>query len=94
MKVMHTGLIYGIGVSNVMISGPGLIDGSYVNSSGITVNVLSGRDPSPPATRTSAGLAAGANKAIALKDAKNIVFCDFRIRNGGHFGILGSAVNG
>ena len=35
-------LIYGIGVNNVMISGPGLIDGSYIDSKGATVNVLAG----------------------------------------------------
>lgn len=85
-------LIYGIGVSNVMISGPGLIDGGFINSSGVTTNVLSGNDPGEVKTRTAAGTAAGANKAIALENANNIVFRDFAIKNGGHFAILGSGV--
>ncbi len=38
-------LIYGIGVSNIMISGPGLIDGGFINASGVITNVLSGNDP-------------------------------------------------
>jgi len=86
-------LIYGIGVHNVMISGPGLIDGSYIDSSGFTVNVLSGGDPREVTLRTASGVPGGANKAVALKDAGNIAFRDFRIRNGGHFAILGTAVD-
>jgi len=86
-------LIYGIGVKNVMISGPGLIDGSYLDSAGATVNVLSSGDPREGTLRTALGVPGGANKAIALKNASNIVFRDFHIRNGGHFAILGTAVS-
>lgn len=86
-------LIYGIGVEDVMISGQGLIDGSYIDADGVTVNVLSGGDPREVTTRTAAGVPGGGNKAIALKDARNIVFRDFRIKNGGHFAILGTAVS-
>jgi len=87
-------LIYGIGVSNVMISGPGLIDGGFLNASGVVTNVLSGNDPGEVSTRTASGTAAGANKAIALKNATNIVFRDFSIKNGGHFAIIGTGVVG
>ena len=86
-------LIYGIGVKNVMISGPGLIDGSYIDSNGVTINVLTGNDPREVQTRTAAGTPGGGNKAIALKDATDIVFRDFRLKNGGHFAILGTAVS-
>jgi polygalacturonase len=86
-------LIYGIGVKNVTISGPGLIDGSYIDSTGATVNVLSSGDPREGTLRTTLGVPGGANKAIALKNASNIVFRDFHIRNGGHFAILGTAVS-
>ncbi len=86
-------LIYGIGVENVTISGPGLIDGSYIDSAGSTVNVLTGFDPREVNLRTASGSPGGANKAIALRDAKNIVFRDFHLKNGGHFAILGTAVN-
>jgi len=87
-------LIYGIGVENVMISGPGLIDGSYIDSNGTTVDVLTGFDPREVSSRISSGTPGTGNKAIALKDAKNIVFRDFHLENGGHFAILGTAVNG
>ncbi len=87
-------LIYGNGVENVMISGPGLIDGSYLNTATLTVNVLSGNDPGEVSNRGNAGTAAGANKAIALKNAKNIVMRDFSMKNGGHFAIIGTGVIG
>jgi polygalacturonase len=86
-------LIYGIGVEDVMISGPGLIDGSYIDSTGATVNVLTGSDPREVSVRTASGSAGGGNKAIALRDASRIVFRDFHVKNGGHFAILGTAVN-
>ena len=86
-------LIYGIGVENVMISGPGLIDGSYSDSNGVTVNVLTGFDPREVQLRTAAGVPGPGNKAIGLKDANNIIFRDFHLKNGGHFAILGISVN-
>ena len=67
-------LIYGVDVENVMISGPGLIDGSYINDRGETVNVLSGGDPREVTTRSDAGVPGGGNKAIALKNSKHITF--------------------
>lgn len=86
-------LIYGENIENVTISGPGMIDGSYLDTNtGTIVNVLSGNDPAEVTTRTASGTAAGANKAIALKNARNIILRDFRIKNGGHFAILGTGV--
>jgi polygalacturonase len=86
-------LIWGIDVQNVLISGPGLIDGGYIDpNTGYLVNVLSGNDPGEVANRNDAGTAAGANKAIALLRADNIVFRDFKIKNGGHFAIIGTEV--
>jgi polygalacturonase len=87
-------LIYGVDVDNVTISGPGLIDGSYINDRGETVNVLSGGDPREVTTRTDGGVPGGGNKAIALKNSRSIVFRDFSIRNGGHFAIIGTGVIG
>lgn len=87
-------LIYGSDIENVTISGPGLVDGSYLNEDGLTVNVLSGRDPREVTIRTAAGTPAGGNKAIALKNARNIVLRDFSLKNGGHFGIIGTGVTG
>lgn len=86
-------LIYGIGVDNVTLSGPGLIDGSYAGSNGYVVDVLTGGDPREVSTRDAAGVPGAANKAIALENSTNIVFRDFHIKNGGHFAILGTAVD-
>lgn len=86
-------LIYGINVKNITISGPGLIDGSYTDSNGLVVDVISGGDPREVSTRDAAGVPGGANKAIGLKDADNVIFRDFRVKNGGHFAILGTNVN-
>jgi hypothetical protein len=46
----------------------------------VVTNVLSGNDPGEVSTRTASGTAAGANKAIALKSATNIVSAIFRSR--------------
>jgi polygalacturonase len=87
-------LIYGVDVEHVTISGPGLIDGSHLNARGETVNVLTGGDPREVKNRTDPSEPGGGNKAIALKNSKNIVFRDFSIRNGGHFAIIGTGVVG
>lgn len=87
-------LIYGAGVSDVMISGPGLIAGSRLDANGQTVDVLTGDDPPEVATRTAAGQPTSGNKAIAIKGGTDIVFRDFSIENGGHFAILGTGIVG
>ena len=86
-------LIWGIGLQNVMISGPGLIDGSYIDTTGKTVQVLVVTDVSEVTTRNFPGTAGPANKAIALENCTNVIFRDFAIKNGGHFGVLGTGVN-
>jgi polygalacturonase len=87
-------LIYGIDVKNIVISGPGLIDGSYTDSkTGFVVDVLSSGDPREGPTRDSVGTPGVGNKAIGLKNAANIIFRDFHIKNGGHFAILGTGVD-
>jgi polygalacturonase len=85
-------LIVGDNVKRIMISGPGLIDGSYLGPDGKTVKVLTSSDVAEVTARTAAGKPGGANKAIALKNAADIIFRDFRIKYGGHFGILGTGV--
>jgi polygalacturonase len=87
-------LIYGAGVDDVMISGPGLIDGSRVDASGKIIKVLVGNDLPELASRTAAGEPGIGNKAIAIKGGTHIVFRDFSIRNGGHFAILGTGIVG
>jgi polygalacturonase len=86
-------LIYGISVHDVMISGPGLIDGSNPAPNGLVVDVLTGGDVRDPAVRDGAGVPGPGNKAIGLENSTNIVFHDIHIKNGGHFAILGTAVD-
>jgi polygalacturonase len=87
-------LISIVDANDIMISGPGLIDGGRRTSAGLTEPVLSGGDPREASDRIGEGVPGNANKAVGLKNAHNIVFRDFRIRNGGHMAILGSGVIG
>ncbi|NLZ81902.1 MAG: hypothetical protein GX913_08925 [Clostridiales bacterium] len=87
-------LIYGKEVKNVMIYGPGLIDGSFLNDKGELEHVLMGGDPHEPNMRTQPGHNGEwfGNKAIALDKCENIALCDFSIVAGGHFAIIATCV--
>ncbi|HET8656426.1 MAG TPA: glycosyl hydrolase family 28 protein [Longimicrobiaceae bacterium] len=76
----HNSLIWGEGVENVTIEGPGLIDGK-----GLWRGL---HPPLGPAPSPNAG-----NKAIALKLAKNVVIRGISILRAGHFGILATGVD-
>jgi polygalacturonase len=122
----HNSLFWGDGISDVSITGPGLIWGKGLSFG-------SGPERAPTATGTtgagfsperSAAAAAGAaaapggavrtggtyrargvypmyqaeqagvgNKAIALKNCRNVVLRDFSILKGGHFGLLLTGVD-
>jgi polygalacturonase len=73
----HNALIWGVGIKNVSITGPGLIWGK-----GLLRSV--GRNPHPE------GLG---DKAISLKNCHNVTLRDFSILQGGHFGILATGVD-
>lgn len=73
-------LIWGIGLENVSILGPGLIHGKGL-SSGHQNGVYK-----------DAGKGAG-NKAIALKNCRNVTLRDFSVLHGGHFAILATGVD-
>jgi polygalacturonase len=77
----HNSLIWGDGLENVAIEGPGLIYGKGLDK-GQDAN---GRYRDPP---TGTG-----NKAIALKNCHNVTLRDFSILHGGHFGILTTGVD-
>jgi polygalacturonase len=68
-------LLYGDGLENVSICGPGLIWGKG----------LSRGEAKELPLAESPGVA---NKAIALKNCRNVLLRDFSILMGGHFGIL------
>ena len=77
----HNSLIWGEGIHNVAILGPGLIWGKGLSRGG------SDKDR-PRAETRGAG-----NKSIALKNCYNVILRDFSILEGGHFGILVTGVD-
>jgi polygalacturonase len=75
----HNSLIWGEGLNDVSILGPGLIWGKGLSR---------GWGAGPVAENPGV-----ANKAIALKNCRNVLLRDFSILHGGHFGILGTGVD-
>ena len=75
----HNSLIWGEGLENVSILGPGLIWGR-----GLSRGWGSGPIAEQPGV---------ANKAIALKNCRNVILRDFSVLKGGHFGILATGVD-
>lgn len=75
-------LIWGIGLHDVSILGPGLIHGKGLNNG---LELLIGRYKD--------GGSGTGNKAIALRDCRNVTLRDFSILHGGHFGILATGVD-
>lgn len=80
----HNSLIWGEGLEEISISGPGMIWGK-----GLSRGWEPEKDPERPDT-TKPGVG---NKAIALKNCRNVRLCDFKILEGGWFGILATGVD-
>jgi polygalacturonase len=78
----HNSLIWGEGIRDVSILGPGLIWGK-----GLSRGHGSDKDL-PDTTKPGVG-----NKAIALKNCSNVILRDFSILKGGWFGILATGVD-
>jgi len=81
-------LIWGIGLENISIIGPGLIHGKGLKSG---FNRFA--DESKGERKYQDGGPGSGNKAIALKECRNVVLRDFSILHGGHFGILATGVD-
>ncbi len=75
----HNSLLWGEGIHDVAIVGPGLIWGKGLSRGG---------SEEPRAETPGMG-----NKAIALKNCYNVLLRDFSILKGGHFGILATGVD-
>jgi polygalacturonase len=75
----HNSLIWGEGLHDVSICGPGLIWGKGLSR---------GWGAGPVAEQPGV-----ANKAIALKNCRNVLLRDFSILHGGHFGVLATGVD-
>jgi polygalacturonase len=80
----HNSLIWGEGLENCSIVGPGMIWGRGLSN---------GRDHVNLGYRFVAEQAGVGNKTIALKNCRNVVFRDFAILKGGHFGLLLTGVD-
>ncbi len=81
-------LIWGIGLHDVSILGPGLIHGKGLNPGFDRFS-----DESKGGKRYQDGGPGNGNKAIALRDCRNVILRDFSILHGGHFGILATGVD-
>lgn len=81
-------LIWGIGLENVSIIGPGLIYGKGLVSEFYRFADISKGEK----THRDSGPGAG-NKAIALKNCHNVILRDFSVLHGGHFAILATGVD-
>ena len=73
----HNSLLWGEGIENISIAGPGLIWGKGL-SRGSGDHVLD------------AGVG---NKSISLKNCRNVTLRDFSVLHGGHFAILATGVD-
>jgi polygalacturonase len=77
----HNSLLWGENLHDFSISGPGLIWGKGLSKGG---------GPGVPFIAEQAGVG---NKAIALKNCRNVLLRDFSILKGGHFGLLLTGVD-
>ncbi len=84
----HNSLIWGVGLQNVSILGPGLIHGK-----GLNAGFDRFADEAHGIPRYQDRGPGNANKAIALRECRNVVLRDFSILHGGHFGILATGVD-
>ena len=77
-------LFYGEGISDISITGPGLIHGKGLSRGGFgsaTGAVFTAEQPGV------------GNKAIGLKNCRNVLLRDFSVLKGGHFALLATGVD-
>ncbi len=82
----HNSLIWGEGISDFSITGPGVIYGKGLSFG--ANRVARGNYPIYVAEQAGVG-----NKSIALKNCHNVLLRDFSILKGGHFGLLLTGVD-
>jgi len=84
----HNSLIWGENLTNVFITGNGMISGGgLVRSDGALDRMVGFNKFDPPITNAAPPVRLG-NKAIALKLCRNVLIRDVTIFHGGHFAIL------
>ena len=82
----HNSLLWGENINDLSITGPGLIYGKGLSFG--AERAARGAYPIYKAEQSGVG-----NKAIALKNCRNVIFRDFSILKGGHFGLLLTGVD-
>ena len=92
----HNSLIWGEGLTNVFITGPGMIRGDGLTKGDGLQDRMSGFATwnKPDAPRTNLPPVRLGNKAVALKLCRNVILRDFTIYKGGHFAILATGCDG
>jgi polygalacturonase len=84
----HNSLIWGENLTNVFITGDGLVNGGGLVRADKILDQMVGFDHfNPPVTNPAPPVRLG-NKAIALKLCRNVLIRDVTIVHGGHFAIL------
>lgn len=100
----HNSLMWGEGVEDIAIVGPGLIDGAGLTreSPAAPWSLGIGRNLPPDPTRDAeiakyrsdvAAMRGKGNKVVALKNARNFLMRDVSILRAGHFGLLLTGVD-
>ena len=92
----HNSLIWGENLTNVFITGPGMIYGEGLVRGDGNQDRMSGFNnwQHPDAPRTNLPPERLGNKAIALKLCRNVILRDFTILKGGHFAVLATGCDG
>lgn len=92
----HNSLIWGENLTNISITGPGMINGGGLVKSDGLLDRMSGFSTwdKPDAERKDSEPMRLGNKAIALKLCRNVLMRDFTIYHGGHFAILATGCDG
>ena len=80
----HNSLMWGEDLHDVSITGPGLIHGKGLSN---------GRGSMKLGNEMKAEQPGVGNKAIAMKNCRNVIFRDFSVLKGGHFGLLLTGVD-
>lgn len=102
----HNSLIWGENLTDVAITGPGRIHGAGLTHGGPGPRrktkpgdmplSLKGTDPhgeNAEGKEFGADMKGKGNKAIALKNCRNVLLRDFSLLNGGHFALLATGVD-
>lgn len=84
----HNSLLWGEGLTNVTITGHGMINGGGLARDSKLLDKMCGFDHWQHPTTNSLPSVRLGNKAIALKLCRNVVIRDITIYHGGHFAIL------